>query len=79
MKAIDFLERLAIIIFSIGLFAYIVISAKLWASEFQVWFFRIGDLQSFVILSIAIYIFAKALEKFLKWEVNYVFPHRRRK
>lgn len=79
MKAIEFIERLALALFAMGLVAFILIRAKLWASDLQVWFFRIGDLQSFAFLSIGIFVFAKILERFLKWEINLLLPHKRRR
>lgn len=79
MKAIQAIERIAIALFTIGLFVYVLISAKLWASNLQVWFFRAGNFQSLVILSIGIFAFAKLLEKFLQWEINLLLPHKRKK
>ena len=79
MKAAAFLERLALALFSMGLIAYVLIEAKLWASDLQVFFLRVGDLKNLVILSIAILLFAKLLERFLRWEINFLLPHRRRK
>lgn len=78
MKASIFLEHLAIALFAMGLVAYILIQAKLWASNYSLWFLRLGDFQSFILLSIGVYLFAKILEKFLRWEINVLFPHRRR-
>lgn len=77
MKAAHALERIALAFFTIGLFIYVVIEAKLWASDLQLWFLRVGDLQSFLVLSIGIFLFAKLFEKFLKWEINLLLPHRR--
>lgn len=77
-SAVNALERIALALFSIGVFVYIVISLKLWAADYTVWFFRIGDLQGFVLLSVGVFIAAKILEKLLKWEINKVLPHKRR-
>lgn len=75
---ISTLERVAIALFSIGVFAYIIISLKLWAADYTLWFFRIGDLQGFILLSVAVFIAAKLLERLLKWEINKVLPHKKR-
>ena len=42
------------------------------------WFFGIGELEGFVLLSVGVFIAAKILEKLLKWEINKVLPHKRR-
>ncbi|GEM_PF-3174200 len=78
MKAIEFIERLALSLFVLGLVVYVLIKAKLWAADYSLWFFRTGDLQAFLVLSVALYLFGKLLEKFLRWEVNFFLPHRRR-
>ncbi|MDO8633781.1 MAG: hypothetical protein Q7K34_00645 [archaeon] len=77
-SVVNALERIALALFSIGVFVYIIISLKLWAADYSLWFFRIGDLQGFVLLSVGVFIAAKILEKLLKWEINKVLPHKRR-
>ncbi|MBI2598462.1 MAG: hypothetical protein HYW50_04670 [Candidatus Diapherotrites archaeon] len=79
-KWLDLIEKLGLVLLTLGIVMFILLSTKLWASEQQIWFLRAGDYQSVIFISIGLFAFGWALKKLLVWEIHSALgPHRRHK
>ncbi|AJF59589.1 MAG: hypothetical protein J4224_02350 [Candidatus Diapherotrites archaeon] len=75
---LDAIIRIGLVVLTIGIVVYALIASKFWAFDQQLWFFRVGDYQTVIIISIGVIVFGLILKGFLHWEIHAaLFPKRR--
>jgi len=78
-RLLDLIEKVGLVILTLGIVIYVLLASKFWAADLQFFFFKVGDYQTFIFISIGLLVFTYVMKKLLVWEIHSALGLRRRK
>jgi len=66
-------EKLFLFLITLGVVAYFILAFNEWAFEKKDWFTKVGDIQSYIIISVVLFVLSFVFRKLLIWQVRLEF------